>query len=100
MGLLSYNKDYVRKGLLLNMHNFTFDKVNLLSENLNLTYSLGTWVKRNKKRPIIAISGEVYDKVKSILYPHIVPGMKYKLPCSRVSEQKQIQEVFARAQQS
>jgi hypothetical protein len=66
-GLLAYNKDYVRKGLVLNTHNFIFDEVNLLSENLNLTYSLGTWVKRNKKRPIIAISGEVYDKVKSIL---------------------------------
>ncbi len=37
-GLLSYNKDYIRKGLVLNTQGFTVDEVNLLSKNINSTF--------------------------------------------------------------
>ena len=57
-GLLSYNKDYVRKGRIFNTQGFTFQEGQILSHNLNKTYNcVGpcTWVKENKKKPIIAV---------------------------------------------
>lgn len=82
-GLLAYNKDYRRKGLVLNTQGFAFNEVQLLSKNLNSTFSLRSWVKKKKEKPIIAFSGKEYDKIKSIIYPYIVPSMRYKLPCYR-----------------
>lgn len=79
-GLLSYNKDYRRKGLVFNTQGFTFQEVEILSKNLNLGYSLKTWVKENKKKPIIAVSGKEYSKIREIIFPHIVECMRYKLP--------------------
>jgi hypothetical protein len=79
-GLLSYNKDYVRKGLVFNTQGFVFNEVLILSQNLNTAYDLNTWVKTNKKKPIIAVSGKEYLKIKNIIFPHIVDSMKYKLP--------------------
>lgn len=79
-GLLSYNKDYVRKGLVFNTQGFVFNEVLILSENLNTAYNLNTWVKTNKKKPIIAVSGKEYLKIKNIILPHIIDSMKYKLP--------------------
>ena len=57
-GLLSYNKDYRRKGLVFNTQGFSFQEVETLSQNLNRSYNLTTWVKENKKKPIIAVSGK------------------------------------------
>lgn len=85
-GLLSYNKDYIRKGLVLNTQGFTVDEVNLLSKNINSTFFLNTWVRKNKAKPIIAFSGKEYNKVKPIIYSHVVSSMRYKLPCSYKSE--------------
>ncbi len=82
-GLLSYNKDYVRKGLVFNTQGFTFQEVEILSQNLNKTYNLDTWVKENKKKPIIAVSGKKYNRIRDIIYPHIITCMKYKLPGER-----------------
>ena len=51
-GLLSYNKDYPRRGVVLNTHGFTEDECKVLSENLNNTYNLHSWCKKNKARTI------------------------------------------------
>ena len=75
-GLLSYNKNYRREGLVFNTQGFTFQEVNILLKNLNLN----TWVKENKKKPIIAVSGKKYSKMRDIIFPHIVECMRYKLP--------------------
>lgn len=79
-GLLSYNKDYRRKGLVFNTQGFSFQEVEILSQNLNHSYNLTTWVKENKKKPIIAVSGKEYINIRDIMYPHIVKCMRYKLP--------------------
>lgn len=79
-GLLSYNKDYIRKSLVFNTQGFSFNEVNVLSENLNTTYNLETWVKLNKNKPIIAVSGKKYTQIKNLISPYIIPSMKYKLP--------------------
>jgi len=42
-GLLSYNKDYVRKGLVFNTQGFTLQEI--LSQNLNKTYNYFYYVK-------------------------------------------------------
>ena len=78
-GLLSYNKDYRSDipdwqifdllptykssicmmfgmfGLVFNTQGFSFQEVEILSQNLNHSYNLTTWVKENKKKPIIAV---------------------------------------------
>ena len=54
-GLLSYNKDYALKGLVFNTQTFSFQEAKTLSNNLNDSYDLESWVKQNKKKPIIAI---------------------------------------------
>lgn len=79
-GLLCYNKDYVRKGLVFNTQNFTFAEVQILSNNLNSAYNLESWVKQNKKKPIIAVSGKEYYKIQKLILPHTCESMKYKLP--------------------
>lgn len=79
-GLLSYNKDYIRKSLVFNTQGFSFNEVNVVSENLNTTYNLETWVKLNKNKPIIAVSGKKYTQIKNLISPYIIPSMKYKLP--------------------
>ena len=79
-GLLSYNKDYIRKGLIFNTQGFSCNEVSILPENLNTTYNLETWVKLNKNKPIIAVSGKKYTQIKSLISPYIIPCMKYKLP--------------------
>ena len=56
-GLLSYNKDYVRKGLVFNTQGCKGETL-VLSQNLNKTYNLDTWVKKNNPKPIIAVSGK------------------------------------------
>ncbi len=43
-GRLCYNKNYARKGLVLNTQGFTLDGVKVLSDNLNNAYNLKTWV--------------------------------------------------------
>ena len=62
-GLLSYNKDYRRKGLVFNTHGFSFQEVNILSQNSFNASHLKTWVKENKKKPVIAVSGKGYSKI-------------------------------------
>ena len=79
-GLLSYKKDWPRKGLVFNTQGFTFAEVETLSQNLNRSYNLKTWVKLNKKKPIIAVSGKEYHQISRIFLPYMHQSMKYKLP--------------------
>ncbi len=79
-GLLSYKKDWPRKGLVFNTQGFTFAEVETLSQNLNRSYNLKTWVKLNKKKPIIAVSGKEYHQISRIFLPYMHQSMIYKLP--------------------
>ena len=70
----------VRKGLLFNTQGFCLQEVKILSENINKAYNLETWVKQNKKKPIIAVSGKKYADVRYLISPYIIESMRYKLP--------------------
>lgn len=78
-GLLSYNKDYVRKDLVFNTQGFTFNEAKILSENLNNACHLNTWIKQNKKGCNCDIwnleSGKQYSKIKSIIFPYIIDNI-------------------------
>lgn len=79
-GLLSYKKDWLRRGLVFNTQGFTLAEVETLSENLNRSYHLKTWVKFNKKRPIIAVSGREFEQISRVFLPDMHESIKYKLP--------------------
>lgn len=79
-GQLAYNKDYIRKGVVFNTQNFPRTQVEILSDNLNTHYGLESWIKSNKNKPIIAISGKKYHHIERIMLPFIIPSMRYKLP--------------------
>ena len=79
-GLLSYNKDYLKKGLVLNTQGFTVNQVKLLSDNLNKAHGLNSRVKQNKKKPIIAFSGKEFLKIKDLILPYVLCSMRYNLP--------------------
>ena len=79
-GLLSYKKDWPRKGLVFNTQGFSFAEVETLSQNLNRSYDLKTWVKLNKKKPIIAVSGRESEQISRVFLPHMHESLKYKVP--------------------
>lgn len=56
-GKSSYNKDYPRKGFALNTHGFSKKEVEILSQGLQSRYGLNCWLKHNKNKWIIVISG-------------------------------------------
>jgi hypothetical protein len=57
-----------------------FVEVKILSNNLNKAYRLETWIKTNKNKPIIAVSGKKYEQIKSLFFSHVIESMRYKLP--------------------
>lgn len=86
-GLLSYKKDWPRRGLVFNTQGFTFAEVERLSKNLNQFYNLKTWVKTNKRKPIIAVSGREYQQISRVFLPHMHESMRYKLPIVKEIDQ-------------
>lgn len=81
-GKLDYNENG-SKGIVLNTQGFSFVEVNFLSSFLVRKFALKCWVKKNKQKPIIAISGFSYDQICSLIEPFIISSMKYKLPSKR-----------------
>ena len=73
-------QSFLPKGRVTSLQGFSFNEVSILSENLNTTYNLETWVKLNKNKSIIAVSGKKYTQIKNLISPYIIPCMKYKLP--------------------
>ena len=81
-GLLSYNKDYPRRGVVLNTHGFSPDECQLLSENINQQYGLHSWCKDNKGKKIVAFSGKEWCLLYQIISPHIESSCRYKFPAT------------------
>lgn len=79
-GLLSYKKDWPRRGLVFNTQGLTLAEVETLSENWNRSSHLKTWVKFNKKRPLIAVSGREFEQISRVFLPYMHESMEYKLP--------------------
>jgi hypothetical protein len=76
-GRLTYD-DY-SKGLVLNTHSFTKEEVEMLALELKTKFNLECWIKLNKRKYIIVISGNNYNQFKNLVIPYIIPSMLYKL---------------------
>lgn len=85
-GKLSYKKDWERKGLVFNTQGFSRAEVETLCKNVSENYSINCWVKENKEKPIIAISGLCSKKLVSAFFEHMHPTMLYKLPKNLLEE--------------
>ncbi len=79
-GLLSYNKDYPRRGLVLNTHGFSLEECEILSENLNRAYNLHSWCKKNKGKHIIALPANKWPEICTMISPDVIESMRYKFP--------------------
>ena len=71
-GLLSYNKDYLRRGTVLNTQGFAKDECELLRDNLNKSFGFNCWCKKNKGKTIIAFSGKEWHHLWQLISPHVV----------------------------
>jgi hypothetical protein len=79
-GKSCYNKDYQRKGFALNTHGFPKEEVEILCQGLRTRYSLDCWLKLNKKKWIIVISGHDYQKIMDLIGNFLIPSMYHKIP--------------------
>ncbi len=79
-GRSCYNRDYERKGLVLNTHGFPREQVEILAQGLMKRYGLKCWLKQNKNKWIIVISGHDYEKVMNCIKPFIISSMRHKFP--------------------
>lgn len=79
-GRSSYNIDYERKGFALNTHGFPKDQVEILCQGLKTRYDLNCWLKPNKNKWIIVISGHDHEKMKNLIGEFLIPSMFHKIP--------------------
>lgn len=79
-GRSSYSKDYERKGFSLNTHSFPKNQVEMLIQGLQKRYGLDCWLKMNKNKWIIVISGYDHKKIMELIKPYIIPSMYHKIP--------------------
>jgi hypothetical protein len=77
---ISYNKDYERKGLVLNTQGFLKSHTEILCQGLQNRYGLDCWLKPNKNGYLIAISGKNYNQMMNLMNPFLIDSMRYKLP--------------------
>lgn len=77
-GLLSYKPG--RYGLQLHTQGFSQLEVDSLARLLREKYDLKCWLKLNKGRWTIAISGDSYEQFLRLVKPHIHESMVRKLP--------------------
>ena len=76
------------KGLVFHTQGFTWDEVESLTAMLIRKFDLSCWVKPNKKRPTIAVSGHCYELMVELIGPHLIPAMTYKFPEPRVRRRR------------
>jgi len=81
-GKLDYSSNK-GKGIVFNTHCFTEAEVRQMCIELEAKFGLVCWLKFNKGKPIIAISGSSYDKFLEYTSSYIFPTMRAKLPSPR-----------------
>ena len=80
-GLLSSNS----KGIVFYTQAFPMEEVERLAEYLHHQYYFKTWVKWNKQKPVLAISGTSFEIMKKLISAFILPSMRYKFPTDRIN---------------
>ena len=73
-------QDYRGYGLQFHTQGFTVPEVQALCAILNDKFSLECWVKFNKRKPIIAISGRSYITFFGLVHEYIHDSMRFKFP--------------------
>jgi len=73
------------KGIVFNTQNFEQQEVQQLCDILNKRFKYKTWVKKNKGKYVVAVSGESYEDFIKNVSPYIIPSMQHKLPKPRKS---------------
>jgi hypothetical protein len=81
-GKLDYSPNQ-GKGIVLNTQSFTKNEVQQLANELQTKFGLICWVKPNKGKSVIVISGESFEKFVALVDPFIIPSMRDKLPSPR-----------------
>lgn len=71
------------KGLIFHTQGFTWHEVEALAAMLTRKFDLNCWVKENKKKPVIAVSGLCYERMVELIGPHLLSSMTYKFPTPR-----------------
>ena len=79
-GKLDYNYNSKNQGLVLNTHSFSYEEVKNMAIELSNKFNLETSLRLNKKKYIIIIKSESFNKFLDLTYSHILPAMRYKLP--------------------
>ena len=79
-GKASYNRDYVRKGIVLNTQGFTRKDVDILCQGLHTKFGFECWIKPHKNGYVLVISAQSYDLFMELCGHWIIPSMRHKLP--------------------
>lgn len=79
-GRACYNRDYERKGFALNTHSFAKSQVERLRQGLETRYGLDCWLRPNKNKWVIVISGYHHEKVMDLIGNYLIPSMYHKIP--------------------
>lgn len=82
-GLLSYNKDWLRRGTVLNTHGFSKRGCELLRDNLNDSFGFHCRCKGNRGKTIIAFPAGEWEKLWETISPHVIDSMHYKFPLGK-----------------
>ncbi len=71
------------KGIVFNTHSFTETEVRQMCIELEAKFGFVCWLKSNKGKPTIAISGSSYELFLDYTSPFIFSTMRAKLPSPR-----------------
>ena len=52
----------------------------ILRDNLNRSYDLSCWCKKNKGKTIIAVPGRKWQEFRDLVAPHVLEELRYKFP--------------------
>lgn len=83
-GKLDYSSNK-GKGIVFNTHSFSKEENEQMCIELQNKFSLNCWIKMNKNKPTIIISGKDYEHFLNLIKPFIISSMIKKLPSPRKS---------------
>lgn len=73
-------KSMQSKAVVLNTQGFSKEEVSRLAQALRERFALEAYLRRQKERYQVAISGKSLDRFIELVGPHLIPDMFYKLP--------------------
>jgi len=77
------SKKWSNKGLAMRFctDSYSEQEINFLIHILNSKFNLNiTKIKNNRDQWRLYVGTNDYEKFKTLIYPHIIPSMKYKFP--------------------